>query len=143
MNKYEIKKKAKNLLSNDFVIFRYADVLFMKAEALWRQNGKTADGTIVGLINDVRRRAFADFTSSKMLQVSQLADERFLQEYAWEFCQEGHRRQQLIRFGVFTTKKWFQHEGTSEDAHLNVFPIPRDELLANEKLQQNEGYPRL
>ena len=85
MNKYEIKKKAKNLLSNDFVIFRYADVLFMKAEALWRQKGKTADGTIVGLINDVRRRAFADFTSTKMLQVSQLDDERFLQEYAWSF----------------------------------------------------------
>lgn len=143
MSKYEIKKKAKNLLSNDFVIFRYADVLFMKAEALWRQNGKTADGTIAGLINDVRRRAFADFTSAKMLQASQLDDERFLQEYAWEFCQEGHRRQQLIRFGVFTTKKWFQHEGTGEDAHLNVFPIPRDELLANDKLRQNEGYPRL
>ncbi|MCD8275264.1 MAG: RagB/SusD family nutrient uptake outer membrane protein, partial [Alistipes sp.] len=123
--------------------FRYADVLFMTAAALGRQNGKAADAVIVGLINDVRRRAFADFSSSKMLQVSQLDDDRFLQEYAWEFCQEGHRRQQLIRFGVFTTKKWFQHEAIGEDDHVTVFPIPRDELLANEKLQQNDGYPRL
>lgn len=143
MVKYEIKKKAKNRLSNDFVLLRYADVLFMKAEALYRKQGRTADGTIVGLINDVRRRAFNDFTSDKMLQVSQLDDERFLQEYAWEFCQEGYRRQQLIRFGVFTTRKWYGHATAGEDDHLLLFPIPRDELLANEKLAQNPGYPRL
>lgn len=143
MGKYELKKKAKNLLSNDFIVFRYADVLFMKAEAIYRQNGG-ADDTVVGLINDVRRRAFNDFSEEKKLSVASLDDERFLQEYAWEFCQEGYRRQQLIRFGAFTTKSWFDHNADgAEKAYLEVFPIPRDEILANEKLTQNDGYPRL
>ncbi len=143
MIKYEIKKKAQWALSNDFIIFRYADVLFMKAEALWNKNGKAADATITGLINDVRRRAFTDFSGDKVLQPSQLDRDRFLNEYAWEFCQEGYRRQQLIRFGVFTTMKWWCHDGVGEDAHLNVFPIPRSEILSNPKLKQNDGYPSL
>lgn len=79
---------------------------------------------IAGLINDMRRRA------NRGLHISQDAaggrrrswTTSVSCEYAWEFCPEGtSRRQQLIRFGVFTTKKWFQHEGTGEDAHLNIF----------------------
>lgn len=139
MNKYEIKKGAVNTLSNDFVLFRYADVLFMKAEALYRKGGKVATREIVDLINDVRKRSFVNYTGNKVLKVADLNDERFLQEYAWEFCQEGHRRQQLIRFGVFTSKKWFLHD-SSEDFR-NLFPIPRKERLANPKLEQNPGYP--
>lgn len=141
MNKYEVKRKAKNLLSNDFVIFRYADVLFMKAEALWRDAGNIADQTVCDLINDVRRRAFDNFTEDKKVTPSNLTADRFLQEYAWEFCQEGHRRQQMIRFGVFTTKSWFDHT-PSIDPKWNLFPIPYEELLANENLVQNPGYPR-
>lgn len=140
MQKYEIKTKAKNRLSNDFVIFRLADVYFMKAEAMWRDNGKVANSTIVKLINDVRRRAFNDFSGTKMLSVENLNQERFLMEYAWEFCQEGHRRQQLVRFGAFVTRTWFQHKASGSE-HLNVFPIPREELIANDKLKQNSGYP--
>ena len=34
---------------------------------------------------------------------------RFLDELGWEFAAEGHRRQDLIRFGGFTTKTWFNH----------------------------------
>ena len=139
LNKYEVKKGALNTLANDFVLFRYADVFFMKAEAMYRKAGKVATQDIVDLINDVRKRAFTDFTGDKVLKVSELNDDRFLQEYAWEFCQEGHRRQQLIRFGQFTTKKWFLHD--SSDSYRNLFPIPREERLANPKLEQNPGYP--
>ncbi len=142
MMKYEMKKKAKNRLSNDFVIFRYADVLFMKAEALYRKNGKVADGTVTDLINEVRRRAFADFSGDKVLKPEELDDDRFLLEYAWEFCQEGYRRQQMIRFGTFVTKDWFDHTASS-DENLELFPVPREELLANGNLEQNPGYPRI
>ena len=139
MYKYEIRYGALSRLSNDFVLFRYAEVLFMKAEAMYRKANRVANQEVVDLLNSVRKRAFTDFTGDKVLQVSELNDERFLQEYAWEFCQEGHRRQQMIRFGVFTTKTWFLHD--SSEPHRVLFPIPRNEMLANPNLVQNPGYP--
>lgn len=64
---------------------------------------------------------------------------RFLDELAWEFAVEGWRRSQLIRFGVFTTKTWFNHEATNDD-HLKIYPIPQWAMDANQNLQQNPGY---
>jgi hypothetical protein len=52
VGKFEIKKGALENLSNDFPLFRYADVLLMKAEALVRQ-GKNGDQ----FVNQVRKRA--------------------------------------------------------------------------------------
>jgi len=64
---------------------------------------------------------------------------RFLDELAWEFAVEGFRRTQLIRFGVFTTKTWYNHEATNQE-HLKLYPIPEWALDANQNLQQNPGY---
>lgn len=63
---------------------------------------------------------------------------RFLDELGWEFAVEGHRRQHLIRFGVFTTKTWFNH--TPNGAFRTVFAIPQGALNTNPNLQQNPGY---
>lgn len=63
---------------------------------------------------------------------------RFLDELGWEFAAEGHRRQDLIRFGVFTTKRWFNHNPSTPNH--NVFPIPQSRLNTNPKLKQNPGY---
>jgi hypothetical protein len=136
--KYEIPERALNTLSVDFPYFRYADVYFMKAEALWRKNNKAATPQVVDLINAVRSRAFVNFSGDKVLRPDQLDDERFLQEYAWEFAAEGHRRQQLIRFGVYTTREWIMHQPSQD--FRNLFPIPHQEMLANPNLIQNSGY---
>jgi hypothetical protein len=68
----------------------------------------------------------------------------FLDELAWEFAVESHRRQQLIRFGVFTTKSWFNHTADVQRLgsanHLLLFPIPQSALDENSKLKQNPGY---
>ena len=64
---------------------------------------------------------------------------RFLDELAWEFAVEGHRRTQLIRFGVFTTKSWFNHAADNDD-HLTIYPIPQSALDSNKNLHQNPGY---
>lgn len=64
---------------------------------------------------------------------------RFLDELGWEFNQEGRRRQDLIRFGVWTTKSWLSHSATN-DINKNLYPIPRAELDKNGKLKQNPGY---
>lgn len=63
---------------------------------------------------------------------------RFLDELGWELAAEGHRRQQLIRFGVYTTKSWFNHAPNGD--HRIIFAIPNSQLATNSKLQQNPGY---
>src|SRR5690606_28831640 len=57
IGKYEIKAGAKGGLSNDFPVFRYASVLFMKAEALLRKGD--ANGAAL-LVSQVRARSFPD-----------------------------------------------------------------------------------
>jgi starch-binding outer membrane protein, SusD/RagB family len=108
--KFEIKKGARDNLSNDFPIFRYADVLLMKAEAMIRQ-GKNGDT----YINDVRERAGLGRTWSNV-DLNMLLAERG-REMFWE----GHRRQDLIRFGKFNQAWWEKGVSTPD---RNIFPIP-------------------
>src|SRR5690606_9739379 len=70
--------------------------------------------------------------------VSDIPFGRFLDELGWEFTSEGHRRQDLIRFGVFTKKSWLSHAPNGDNK--NIFPIPLQELNKNTKLKQNPGY---
>ncbi len=63
---------------------------------------------------------------------------RFLDELRWEFSSEAKDRQFLIRFGVFTTKTWFNHKPNGD--FRIIFAIPQEELNANSKLHQNPGY---
>jgi hypothetical protein len=63
---------------------------------------------------------------------------RFLDELGWEFAAEGHRRRDLIRFGVFTTKTWFNH--TPNGGYRIIFAIPSGALNTNANLHQNPGY---
>ncbi len=60
-------------------------------------------------------------------------------EWGWEFACEAQRRIQMIRFGTYSTKNWFNHEAVG-DKHTQLFPIPLDELNSNSKLEQNPGY---
>ena len=68
-----------------------------------------------------------------------------LDDLAWEFAGEHHRRQDLIRFkmtdgrNVFNGKSWFCKDATTEN-HWDYFPIPKGALDANISLLQNEGY---
>ena len=155
--KFEYKIGSTNRLGNDFPVFRYADILMMKAEALLR-SGQAGAGA---LVSDVRDRDFSDpaeaiVTDQQLAQGSvydygrrdsysqtteggsDIEYGRFLDELGWEFCQEGRRRQDLIRFGVFTTKSWFSHD--SSDETKNLYPITYSVMLTNSNLTQNPGY---
>jgi len=157
--KFEYAVGATNRLSNDFPVFRYADILLMKAEALLR-TGQAGAGA---LVTEVRARNFrsnpalATVTDAELMlgsnydygrrdvnvQTSEggssIVMGRMLDELGWEFTQEGRRRQDLIRFGVFTTKSWFSHSANN-NATRNLFPIPNDAMLTNSNLVQNPGY---
>ena len=156
--KFEYAHGNTNRLSNDFPVFRYAEVLMMKAEALMR-SGKSGAGE---LVTRIRERAFRANPAKAIVTDEELRggsnydygrrDEdmttneggsdilygRFLDELGWEFCQEGHRRQDMIRFNVFTTKSWFSHD--KSDPTKNLYPIPNKALLTNSNLKQNPGY---
>ncbi len=128
--KYPIDYKSGDNADNDYVYFRYADVLLMKAEAILRggtdPNGQTADA----LVNLVRARANLPAIASVTLD--QLIDER-----GREFYWEGWRRQDLIRFGKFL-QAW--EEKAESDPRRLLFPIPARSLAANPSLAQNPGY---
>lgn len=68
-----------------------------------------------------------------------------LDDLAWEFVGEHHRRQDLIRFemadgrNVFNGKSWFCKDATDE-MHWDIFPIPQAAMDANISLVQNPGY---
>lgn len=135
IGKWEYEIGATPNLSNDFSIFRYADVLLMKAEVLWRLNN--TDPEALALVNQVRQRAGVDnFTS--------LDADKILAERGREMFYELWRRQDLIRFdsnsGNATrfNDPWWEKSASDEDR--NVFPIPRDQLEANSNLVQNPGY---
>ncbi len=119
VGKYEIKKGALENLSNDFPLFRYADVLLMKAEAMIRQ-GKNGDQWV----NMIRQRAnVPNFNNTTLDQL--------LAERGREMFCEGHRRQDLIRFGKFNDAWW---EKAASEPERKTFPIPQWAIDANPNL---------
>ena len=131
--KFEFANGIVHHADSDFPIYRYADVLLMKAEAIMRQNGDKANDEAVALVNQVHQRAGLPPYTTVTLTLSELLDERG-RELAWE----GHRRDDQIRFGTYNGTWEFK------DADLptrNIFPIPnwvRD--AAPGVYDQNKGY---
>lgn len=124
--KYEFDVNALDggkLVHNDFVLFRYADVLLMKAEALIRAGSA---GEAQPLLNQVRARVGA---TTRPATLENILDERML-ELSWE----GFRRQDLIRFGQYN-RAVMDRPATSPAT--KVFPIPATVLQANPNLTQN------
>ncbi len=120
-------------VDNDAVLYRYADVLMMKAEAILRGGTPTAVAptTPLALVNAVRTpRGIAALPS---INLDGLIDER-----GREFYWEGMRRQDMIRFGKFLLAKQLK-PGVSDNKYL-LFPIPNEQLAANPNLKQNPGY---
>ncbi|MBW3470048.1 RagB/SusD family nutrient uptake outer membrane protein [Arthrospiribacter ruber] len=127
VGKFEIAMGAGPDLNNDFPIYRYADVLLMKAEAAWRQGN---NGVALQYVNMVRERA-------NVPQLSSLDANVLLAERGRELFAEGHRRSDLIRFGRFNDAWW---EKAASPSFRNLFPIPENQLQANPNLSQNPGY---
>jgi starch-binding outer membrane protein, SusD/RagB family len=116
--------------NNDYVYFRLADVLLMKAEALLRGGTDPNGQTALQLVNLVRARAGASAFASIDL-------DKLLEERGRELYWEGWRRQDLIRFGKFLGA--WQEKKVSEPKRL-LYPIPSRSLAANPNLVQNPGY---
>jgi starch-binding outer membrane protein, SusD/RagB family len=126
--KYEIQtNNPRNGQDNDFVFFRLADAILMKAEAaLWL--GKDAEA--LAEVNKIRKRAgVADFTK--------LTTENLLAERGRELALECWRREDMIRFGTFSNVRKFMK---TTDKNKELFPIPQPRIDGNPLLKQNPGY---
>lgn len=129
--------------SVDFPMFRLADAYLMYAEAHLR-SGAGTDAQAVQYINALRERANGD--SSQNIGVSELTLDFIIDERARELYWESHRRQDLIRFDLFTgaaytwTLKGNSLNGIPIPSFRALFPIPNSSLTANQNLTQNPGY---
>jgi hypothetical protein len=121
--------------ANDYLIWRYADALLMKAECLARiPNPDLAQA--MQIINELRDKRKAKIVSATAKEevLNQIYVERGRELY-WE----GHRRQDMIRFGTFLLPK-SNVDYTAED-YCNIYPIPQTAIDgAKGALQQNPGY---
>jgi starch-binding outer membrane protein, SusD/RagB family len=124
-------------MSNDFAIFRLADIILAKAEAqLMDGDAAGALITINQKINGVSIRSRAnmpDFTAAEMNADGLLA------ERARELSWEGWRRNDMIRLGHFTDAR-IPEKAPDPDDHFKLYPIPQPEMDKNPYLKQNPGY---
>ncbi len=130
----------------DFPVFRLADAYLMRAEALFRLGGAANIDAALADVNLIRERAYGN--TSGNITAAQLDLNFLLDERCREFYYEAQRRTDLVRFGKFTGGDYLwqwkggTYSGTSTSDHMNLFPIPGDELSANPNYngQNNPGY---
>ena len=164
--KWDIQKYGESsnyLINNDksnvnWYFLRYADVLLIYAEALneWK-NGPTAEA--YAAVNKVRRRAYGNPSSTTACDLpTGLDQEGFRQavrdERAYELAFEGHRRMDLVRWGIYYETiqqtyydllSWYSEANyvvqqyTVKDKH-ELLPIPQREMDLCKKFEQNKGW---
>jgi starch-binding outer membrane protein, SusD/RagB family len=117
--------------SNDVPVFRYSDILLMKAESILRGGAATLGHTPASLVNDVRSKR----TTSPALSDVTLED--VYKERVKEFTNENWHRNDMIRFGKFEDKWGYK---TDSDPNKRLFPIPTGAIQLNPGLIQNPGY---
>ncbi len=137
----------------NWYILRYSDVLLLFAESLNESGGSIADA--VDAVNAVRRRGFGDANHDLSYGLSrEELREAIRKERAYELCFEGHRKQDLIRWGIYYDKiretaqallDW--NEGANYTVRLHtvqgrheLLPIPQRELDMMPKCKQNPGW---
>lgn len=120
------------------VVYRYADVLLLLAEAINRNVGPTKEA--IGFVNDVRNRAgLLPLTADKYANRDAFNDAILLERGHELYC-EGHRREDLIRHGKFIeyAKK---RPNTLADDYKVLFPIPQKYINEGKGIVlQNPGY---
>ncbi|MCC8152752.1 MAG: RagB/SusD family nutrient uptake outer membrane protein [Tannerellaceae bacterium] len=118
-------------LNNGLPILRYADVLLMRAEALFRLDNNSTEA--LTLVNQVRTRN----GYNPVTPFAVLTEENLLAERGREFTWEGWRRNDQIRFGVWE-QPWDYKPQSSPVYRL--FPIPQRQMDSNPNLKQHTGY---
>ncbi len=131
----------------DFPVFRLSEMYLIYAEAALRGGASSGGNLILALeyINKIRARAYGTINQGQV-NPSDLNLQFILDERARELYWEGHRRTDLIRYGLLTTGTYVWpwkggvSSGSAVDSKYNLFAIPASNLIANTNLSQNPGY---
>ena len=135
-----------NTSSADFVVYRYADVLLKKAEAL---NGQGLTEEACAPLNIVRKRAGlpdietllpSDITLDSE-EGQEWMKEKIIHERRMELAFEGHRWFDMVRIdnGEYALD-FLRSIGKNVSKERLLFPIPLTEMDSNHLMTQNPGY---
>jgi tetratricopeptide (TPR) repeat protein len=126
-----VQQDINNLLDadNNIPIVRYAEILLIYAEALYR-NGKSAEA--FDQLNKIRARAGLD-----PLDGTENFMEKLIHERRIELAFEGHRYLDLKRWGLLD--EVLGPYGYRKETK-GLLPIPLTEIDLNSSLMQNDGY---
>lgn len=146
----------------NYIIYRMADIMLMKAEALIRLGGIDNRVKALNIVNQIRERSELEPRSEITLDnISEVTEENLLEmildERDLEFAAEGKRWYDLLRYGKQQNSKFkarfkdiiMQNNITAESKWLNsvlenedawYLPVPEDDMNNNSLLKQNPYY---
>ena len=133
---YDDYKNGRNQ-NNDVPIFRFADIILTKAEAILRGGSATNGDTPASLMNQIRAYVGAPAVEGNPT-LQDLLDER-----GREFFDENWRRNDLIRFGKFEDDWGLKHvinPAAKTEKFRRIYPIHKDWMNVNTNWKQNPGY---
>ncbi len=146
----------------NYIIYRMADIMLMKAEALIRIGGSANWTEALAIMNRIRERSELDPRSEVTADnigeaTEEMLLEMLLDERDMEFAAEGKRWYDLLRYGkqqnfkykarfkaivmennLTAENKWLSSVLDNDDAWY--LPIPAEDILNNSLLTQNPYY---
>lgn len=141
MTPYEYRETAllKAYSDVDMPLIRLAEIYLIYAEACL--NGSYGAARALPYLSELGERAGVTAPTS-------YDKEWLMGERARELMWEGHRRTDLIRYGVFTSNSYLWswkggiYTGQSFPDYKTVFALPSSELASNPYLTQTDGYAK-
>lgn len=144
LTKYNVRKflvstkiaDAREKNPANIVVYRYADVLLMKAEVL-NELGRTSEAEAP--LNIVRRRAgLPDISGKTQAEMKEI----IIHERRMELAFEGHRWFDLIRIdnGDYALNFLKSLGKVNVNKNRLLLPIPQQEMDSNPMMTQNPGY---
>ena len=126
------------IFADDIILYRYADILLMKAEA---KNALGQDPSAE--INEVRKRAYKDKYEEHIYvnSTKEANDAAILKERLLELAFEGKRWWDLVRFDKAFDLVPSLREHKGED-YMMLFPIPLSRISVEPKVTQNPGWDK-
>lgn len=151
--KYTLDGTVGSNSPTDMIIYRYADVTTLYAEALVRSTNTVSDEAKYYL-NEIRTKhgKLPAYPDSELDTPEKFLD-KMLTERGHEFYMEGIRRQDLIRHGRFIEKALekareygfstakIEEKGENGEYKYLLFPIPQSIIRAGQgQIKQNPGF---
>ncbi len=133
--------RTTGLTTVDIIMYRYADVLLSKAEAL-ANVANAGTQPALDLVNVVRRRAgLTDRTLASYTSLAAFNDLILLERGHELWCENGQYRADLIRMGKFVSRTQLVEQSTFTGPNKVVFPFSLRAVSEGKgKFIQNTGY---